>query len=252
MTEADPAASIYAVFAYPLTRPGNRELLVAYTSLARAYAFVAAQDADVQANLRVEELKLNVQPMDEFWKQPEGVASADPDGERGLGTRLVELLQEGDLLPDDAIAAIEATRNAERDVVALRQRIAEFERGRSATLGAILETVTTQPAAEAVRSIERMLGHGVSRSLADLREEMRTVARGERKMPPLRRAMLETPVARERFLSQLALIRSGVLDPQGADPVAADQERLVERNRVLQDLEDELRRAWGWPPCKSE
>lgn len=288
---------LYAVFGYPLTRPGERELLGVYTSLERAEAFVAAQDREVQANLRVENLEIDHHPSDEFWKRPKGErdlrfqrdlhavadqsielpneglrnrllagAATDPaapaddayfgrlrsrldNPHSGSGNRLVDIIRNGELLPDDAIAAIEAMRNDERDVATLRIRAAELERGRAAHTEWLRETVATLPAAEAVEAIRRYLGDSPSRSLADLRDEMRAVVRGEWKMPPPRRAMLETPASRERFLSQLAQLREG----DGLDLhvcyrlTRADQDRLRERIRVLADLEGELRRVWEMP-----
>ena len=144
MTEAKSVAPIYAVFGYPLTRPGDRELLGAYTSLERASAFVAAQDTDVHANLRVEELELDVHPTDEFWKNPEEVTSLDADGDRGLGTRLTELMQDGDLLPDDAVAAIEAAKEDERNISALRNRLAELE-ARLADAEDVIQKIANDP-----------------------------------------------------------------------------------------------------------
>lgn len=78
-------------------------------------------------------------------------------GERGLGTRLAEIFRDSPL-PDDAIAAIDAMRNEERNVAALRTRITRLERGRAADMDWLRETVATEPSERAVESIRRMLG----------------------------------------------------------------------------------------------
>lgn len=164
-----PTAPLYAVFGYPLTRPGDREMLGVYTSLDRAEAFVAAQDEAVQQNLRVEDLELDRYPSDDFWKKPEGgERRSDDEGERTVGRHLVEILQRGELLPDDAVAAIEAARNHERDVATQRIRIADLERGRAAHIDWLRETVASLPPAEAVEAIRRYLGDTPSRVVAEL------------------------------------------------------------------------------------
>jgi hypothetical protein len=43
--------SIFVVFAFPMTRPGESEFLAAYSSPAAAQRFVDAQDVDVRDNL---------------------------------------------------------------------------------------------------------------------------------------------------------------------------------------------------------
>lgn len=79
------------------------------------------------------------------------------DGERGLGTRLAAILRDSPL-PDDAIAAIEAMRNGERDVAALQNQIAELERSRAAHMDWLRETVTKESPEGTVELIRRMLG----------------------------------------------------------------------------------------------
>ena len=66
----DDAQSVYAVFGYPLTHPGSRELLGVYSTIERAERFVAAQDAVVQSNIGVVEITLDDHPSDEFWIKP--------------------------------------------------------------------------------------------------------------------------------------------------------------------------------------
>lgn len=64
--------SVFVVFAFPLTRPGETEFLAAYLSVAAAQRFVDAQDANVRENLRVIEIMLDQHPhSDGFWVIPE-------------------------------------------------------------------------------------------------------------------------------------------------------------------------------------
>jgi hypothetical protein len=59
------------VFGLPLTRPGDREFLGAYSSPERAQEFVDAQDAAVRANLAVVEVTIDQHPRsDDFWAIP--------------------------------------------------------------------------------------------------------------------------------------------------------------------------------------
>src|SRR5690606_7193329 len=73
------------------------------------------------------------------------------------GTRLAAILRDSPL-PDDAIAAIEAMRNGERDVAALQNQIAELERSRAAHMDWLRETVTKESPEGTVELIRRMLG----------------------------------------------------------------------------------------------
>ena len=64
--------SVFVVFAFPLTRPGETEFLAAYSSVAAAQRFVDAQDANVRENLRVIEITVDKHPpSDGFWIIPE-------------------------------------------------------------------------------------------------------------------------------------------------------------------------------------
>ncbi|MGB8022205.1 MAG: hypothetical protein WCF04_13330 [Candidatus Nanopelagicales bacterium] len=67
---------IFVVFGLPLTRPGDREFLGAYSTAALAQRFFDAQDAAVRENLAVVEIALNEHPSDEFWIKPKGLATA--------------------------------------------------------------------------------------------------------------------------------------------------------------------------------
>jgi hypothetical protein len=64
--------SIFVVFAFPMTRPGESEFLAAYSSPAAAQRFVDAQDVDVRDNLRVLEITVDKHPRsDGFWIIPD-------------------------------------------------------------------------------------------------------------------------------------------------------------------------------------
>ncbi len=63
---------VFVVFGLPLTRPGDREFLGAYSTATSAQRFVDAQDAAVRQNLRVIEIRLDVHPpSDGFWVIPD-------------------------------------------------------------------------------------------------------------------------------------------------------------------------------------
>lgn len=246
---------VYAVFA--AVRGGvSYDYLAVYATHENAQSFVDAQSADLQGCLSIWPLHLDRHPTDEFWKTPEGAVVNNEEGERTLGRLLVEILQGGELLPDDAVAAIEAARSDERDVAALKVRIVELERanellGKIVISNADVAADQTTPALEVVERLKarKPTEQDASRSLADLGEEILAVVRGEREMPPARRAMLETPVARERFLSQLAQVRNGAdLDLHVCDRLTtADEDRLRQRISALTDLDAELRRVWEMP-----
>lgn len=70
------AQAVYAVFGYPLTSPGARELLGVYSTIEHAERFVAAQDAVVRPNIGVVEITLDDHPVDKFWIKPGEPADA--------------------------------------------------------------------------------------------------------------------------------------------------------------------------------
>lgn len=62
---------VHAVFGYPITHPGTRELLGVYSTAERANAWFDAQDEEVRKNLGVVDIELDVPPSDDFWKKPQ-------------------------------------------------------------------------------------------------------------------------------------------------------------------------------------
>jgi hypothetical protein len=64
-------ATIFVVFGLPLTRPGDREFLGAYSTRPSAQRFVDAQPEEVRDNLTVAEIVLDRHPpSDDFWTIP--------------------------------------------------------------------------------------------------------------------------------------------------------------------------------------
>jgi hypothetical protein len=64
--------TVFVVFGLPLTRPGDREFLGAYSTESRAQAFVDVQTEEVRQNLVVAEIVLDRHPpSDGFWAIPD-------------------------------------------------------------------------------------------------------------------------------------------------------------------------------------
>lgn len=64
--------TIFVVFGLPLTRPGDREFLGAYTSQSGAQRFVDHQPEQIQENLTITEIVLDQHPQsDNFWTIPD-------------------------------------------------------------------------------------------------------------------------------------------------------------------------------------
>lgn len=62
--------AVFAVFGYPLTRPGDRELLGLYSTYNRAADFYNAQSEAVRSNLGIVEIEIDRHPSDDFWVKP--------------------------------------------------------------------------------------------------------------------------------------------------------------------------------------
>ena len=63
--------TIFVVFAFPFSRPCDRDFLAAYSTPQAAQRFLDAQDVNVRENLRVVEVELNnPPPSDGFWIIP--------------------------------------------------------------------------------------------------------------------------------------------------------------------------------------
>lgn len=129
----DNPVTLYGVFAY--ARLGvDRELLAIYSTPARAQALVDAQSPGLQMWMRVEEVLVDRDPRDEFWRKPSAIGVAIAELEAGKWA-----------IPR---WPMESRKNRQADRVPLR---ASNPRPRRQTLLRILRARCTRPGLQASR-----------------------------------------------------------------------------------------------------